>query len=262
MAVRPRVILHPGFHKTGTTTMQQALRANRAALAPHVRIVLRPGMVAVCEAARAWSVGRNPLDMALLRSELARLVGRWKPDDPRPVLLASEDLCGHMPGRHGLASYDAAPALMRAATEAIEQVHPGTEISLFLSTRAGGDWLTSCHAQHLAASRMTLTAAEYADRYRASGDLDAVIDAVAKAQPYPVHRAALDASRDRRLGPLDPLLDLIGLPDPVRASLAPQPRANAAPPPQVLDRLLALNRGDLDDTALRAAKKTLLQGTA
>lgn len=262
MANRLRVILHPGFHKTGTTTVQQALRINRAALSPHLRIVLRPGMIAVCEAARAWSRNRDPLDMALFRYELAQLADDWKAGDPRPVLLASEDLCGHMPGRHGLTSYSAAPSLMQAAVETIAQTRPKAGIALFFSTRAAEPWLASCHAQHLAASRMTLSAHDYAERFRASADLDAIVDAVAVAQPYPVHRQALDASRDRRLGPLDPLLDAVGLPEAQRAGLKPQPAANTAPPVHVLNRLLDLNRGDLDDAALRAAKKSLLQGDA
>ena len=29
-----RIIIHAGFHKTGTTSLQQTLRANRAALRP------------------------------------------------------------------------------------------------------------------------------------------------------------------------------------------------------------------------------------
>ena len=107
-----------------------------------------------------------------------------------------------------------------------------------------------------------LTAREYGQRYRASADLDAVIDAIAAALPCPVRRAALEDSAARRLGPLEPLLDVIGLPDTVRAALAAQPRANTAPPPQVLDRLLELNRSDLDDADLRAAKRAVLQTAA
>ena len=57
-----RIIIHAGFHKTGTTTVQKTLRANREDLRPHCRIILRPGMVALCEAARAYSVSRSQTD--------------------------------------------------------------------------------------------------------------------------------------------------------------------------------------------------------
>jgi hypothetical protein len=32
-----RVIVHAGYHKTGTTSLQDFLHRNRAALAPHLR---------------------------------------------------------------------------------------------------------------------------------------------------------------------------------------------------------------------------------
>ena len=53
-----KIIIHAGFHKTGTTSLQQNLRANRAVLRPDIRLVLRPGMTALCESARAYSRSR------------------------------------------------------------------------------------------------------------------------------------------------------------------------------------------------------------
>lgn len=249
------VIVHAGFHKTGTTTVQNTLRDNRRLLAPHLQVILRPGMVALCEAARAFSVARDPLEMALFRYELARLAEDWAPGDPRPLLLASEDLSGHMPGRRGLTGYDAAPLLMRALAETLAEAMPGARLQFFFSTRAAAPWLASCYRQTLRATRLTLGEAEYARRFRASAALDAAVDAVARAvAPLPVQRCALETSQDRPLGPLAPLLDLLDLPDAVRAAIVLHPAANAALPQSVNDRLLALNRSDLDDNALRAAK--------
>ncbi|AVO36844.1 hypothetical protein [Pukyongiella litopenaei] len=254
-----RLVVHAGFHKTGTTTVQKTLRANAPVLKPHLRVFLRPRMVALCEAARAWSVSHGALDMALFRYELAELAQGWSRRDARPVLLASEDLAGHMPGRRGLTAYDATPALMKALAETVAQIHPGADIRFFFSTRAPAPWLASCHAQHLRAVRMVLDAETYADRYRASAGLDAVIDAVAQAvAPAPVLRRALEDSAGQALGPLAPLLDLCGLPDPVRDRLAPQPAANRRHDPAILLALLAANRDHADPDALRAAKRAIL----
>lgn len=256
-----RVILHAGVHKTGTTTLQQALHRNRRALRPHLRQIARSRLIPAGRTARAWSAGRDPLEMALFRYELAEVMQDWDSADPRPIVASCEDLVGNMPGRHGVESYAAAAPLMQAIAETLQELHPEAQPEFYFSTRAPEDWLASVHAQHLAAMRMTLSAEDFAARYRAAADLDAVVDDIGAAlAPLPVHRAALEQSRDRPLGPLDPLLDLLDLPAALRAGLQPQPPANTAPPADCSAELLALNRSDLDDAALRTAKHKLLAG--
>ena len=258
-----RVILHAGFHKTGTTTLQQALLRNRRALAPHLRLIPRERMMPAGRTARAWSASRDPLEMAVFRYELAQAVEGWDDADPRPVVISHEDLCGNMPGRHGVESYAAAAPLMQAVVETLAGLYPQARPEIFFSTRAPGAWLASVHAQHLRATRMTLSAEEFALRYRDAADLDAVVDRIATALGrVPVHRAALEASRGRPLGPLDPLLDLLDLPGDLRTGLQPQPPANTAPPSGCAAELLALNRSGLGEAALRAAKHELLAGRA
>lgn len=254
-----RVILHAGFHKTGTSTVQQALFHNRDALTPHLRLVPRARMAAAGGAARAWSAGGDPLDLALFGYELAQVMQEWGGDDSRPVVISAEDLCGQMPGRAGVASYAAAEPLMRRVADTLAAVHPNAAPVFYFSTRRAGDWLASVHAQHLRAARMTLSASAFARRYRAAADLARVVDGIEAAlAPLPVHRCALEQSRARPLGPLDPLLDLLDLPEGLRDGLEPQPPVNAALPQGCLQELLALNRSDLDDTALRAAKRALI----
>lgn len=258
-----RVLVHAGFHKTGTSTVQQTLRLNKALLKPQLKVVLRPGMVAACEAARAFSDGHDPLHLALFRYEIAQVLDGGRRKDTRPVLLCSEDLCGHMPGRRGLKSYAAAPILMQTLAHTIEQVRPGTEVQFFLSTRAEPAWLASCHAQHLQASRITQDLPDYAHSHRHSARLRLIVDQVANlVAPAKVHSAALEDSQNRPLGPLDPILDLLRLPDDLRAQLVAAPPANSAPRQAVLDQLLALNQSDLADRDLRTAKQALLKGAA
>jgi len=255
-----RVILHAGFHKTGTSTVQQALYRNRHALSSHLRQVPRARMAASGRTARAWSVARDPLEMALFRFELAEALQGWDRADPRPVLVSAEDLCGNMPGRHGVTSYAAAVPLMRAVADTLAELYAAARPEFYFSTRSPDAWLASCHAQHLRATRMTMSAEEFAARHRPAAELDAVVDRIAAAlAPLPVHRAALEQSRDRPLGPLDPLLDLLDLPGDLRAGLRPQPPVNAAPSPERSAELLRLNRSGLGEDALSAAKQTLLR---
>ena len=152
-------------------------------------------------------------------------------------------------------TFKALSLLLCYPSEDLAEAMPASRLQFYYSTRAAAPWLASCYRQTLRATRLTLGEAEYTRRFRTSAALDAAVDAVARAvAPCPVHRCALEASQDRPLGPLAPLLDLLDLPEPLRAVLVPHPTANTALPQEVIDRLLALNRGDLDDNALRAAK--------
>ena len=258
-----RVLLHAGFHKTGTTTVQQALYRNRDALAAHLRLVPRARMAPAGKAAQAWSAGGDPFDLALFGYELAQVMEGWDGDDPRPVVISAEDLCGHMPGRAGVETYAATAPLMQTVAETLAAMHPKAVPVFYFSTRGAEGWLASAYAQHLRASRMTLSAKAFSEQFRDAADLASMVEGIAAAlAPLPVHHCALEQSRTRPLGPLDPLLDLLDLPEGVRNGLEPQPPANPALPPDCVKDLLALNRSDLDDAALREAKRALIEERA
>lgn len=251
----PRIVIHAGFHKTGTTSVQATLRANRSALRPCLRFVLRPKMVALCEAARAYSISRSRMDLGLVQYEAAELARDWATSD-RPILLSSEDLCGHMPGRRGLRSYDAAPRLLQALTDALAEAVPDAEQIVVLTTRAPEAWLRSCYVQHLRATPITQSVEDYARDYAASADLMAVVDQCrATLSAAKVEALDLAACSDMPLGPLDALLTVVG--DIPRTDLSPLPPANTSPPPAMIDAMLALNRSDLSNEARKAAKAAL-----
>jgi hypothetical protein len=213
-------------------------------------------MAALCEAARGYSVTRGPLDMALFRYEAA-LLAQALAEAPQPlILLSAEDLCGHMPGRKDVMGYGAAPALMAALADVLQEVLMPEEITIYLSTRAPEAWLDSTWGQNLRATRLVLDRSEYTARFAQAANLNgAVAEITAAVQPHAVHHARLEPDTDR---PDLPLLDLARLPARALARIVPAARGNPAPPPEILDHLLALNRGDLEMPALKAAKRTLL----
>ena len=253
-----RVVFHAGFHKTGTTTIQRAMWKNRQLLRHkgiHVRT--RDDMIGLCEAARGWSLAQSPLDLSLVTYEAAELAQKWAESDST-ILASSEDLAGHMPGRHDLQTYAACPTLLATIAEAFTSVSPRVELHFVFTTRAPEPWLASCHAQHIRASRMTLDAATYATRFAASARLEDIVAKVRSAQPHPVSCIALEDHAD---APLTPLAALAGLRPPAQARLAPVPAANTRADASVLEELLALNRSDLSRDALAAAKRALLDAT-
>ncbi|MHC9236582.1 sulfotransferase [Pseudooceanicola sp. 502str34] len=257
-----RVVLHAGFHKTGTSSVQAVLAANRGLLAPGLRIWLKPDIRPLTEACRAFSEHRDDLHRGLLRYEAQEAFGALDASDPRPLLISAEDLAGHMPFRRGLTGYDAAPELLALLTESLHLAQPTAEPVVYLSTRSPEAWVKSCHAQHLQATRMRLDLDSYRRRALAHADLAAVADAVAEAiAPLPLHRAALEAVGHLPLGPLAPLLDLVALPEALRARIVPQPTANPSLPAEVLARLLQMNQSDWDGETLKRRKKRLIRRT-
>lgn len=254
-----RIIIHAGFHKTGTTSLQKTLRANRAALRPDIRLVLRPGMTALCESARAFSRSRQDYDLGLVKYEAALLAEALRDETATTIILTSEDLSGHMPGRHGLHGYGAAPHLMRALSVAFKAASPDDALTFFFTTRAAEPWLRSCYAQHLRASRMVLDEADYLKRMKTSAEHDKIIELVQRETLEHAHfHAQLEEYADHRLGLADALLDQLDFAVDRRATLRAIDPENTALPADMLAGLLALNRSDLDAQDLRKAKRALI----
>ncbi|MCX7566726.1 hypothetical protein OS189_10275 [Sulfitobacter sp. F26169L] len=256
-----RIIVHAGFHRTGTTSLQQTLRANRAALRPDIRLVLRPGMTALCESARGYSRSREDYDLGLVKYEAALLAESLQQEDASTIIISSEDLSGHMPGRHGLHGYGAAPDLMHALSVAFQSVLPEDKLEFYFTTRTPDAWLRSCYAQHLRASRMIWDEADYMKRLKSSADHKNIIDLITRELPdHQIRTAALEDHANRRLGIVEALLDYLALSDDRRLMLKGANAKNTAPNEAVKQQLLALNRSALAPDDLRAAKHALLSG--
>jgi hypothetical protein len=254
-----RLIVHAGFHKTGTTSIQHVLRRNGKKIARHFRVLTRRDATALCEAARAYSRGEDAADLAFFTYEAAQLFQALDPADPRPVLLSSEDLSGHMPGRFGLTGYDAAPRLMATLEQVARTCLAAPDLRFFFTTRAAAPWLRSTYAQHVRAIRFTEARTAYLARMADHADLAIWVRRVDAATRAPVTAAALETCGSDPLGPLGPLLDAAGAPAGLRDRLTPLPPANPSFPDHVLDRMLALNRSSLSHDDWVAAKKRLME---
>lgn len=255
-----RVVLHAGFHKTGTSTVQTVLRDNRAALKPYLRALLKPGMGDLLPAARGYSTWRDPLTLAKFRRRFEALLRAHTGMPRRTLCLSAEELSGHMPGRGALADYTAAPVLATEMAKALQTILPKTEVMFVFSTRAPDDWLHSAYWEHVKSSSMTLEFGDFAARYARAADLDDIVARVRASQPCPVHSHSLETALTHPGGPAGPVLDLCGVPEAVQSAL-PRPRANARPAPEVLLALLQANRDYTDRDRRKAAKQAILSAS-
>lgn len=253
-----RILVHPGFHKTGTTSLQYALKQLAGPLEPQLRTLFSDAFPEAVLAARRYSAAPAARKLGKFGDGLAMALAGIDGDDPRPLLISSEQLIGRIPGRVGNWSYDTAPALVGRAVDVLhDRFGAGTDIIVWFTTRRPEDWLRSVYWQNLRSMRIIEDFDSYRPRLEQAARLEAVVEQTRErlSGRARVCASAIEEIGGGRLGPLDTALGLLGLPTgqlaPVKAYNV-QPRGGA-------EELLALNRSSLDDEALAEAKRDLLQ---
>jgi hypothetical protein len=254
-----RIIIHAGFHKTGTSSIQNTLRENRVAMKKYVALRLRWHMKELVSATRGYSTWRDPVTLSKVQSRFDALMQDLPGMPRRTLILSAEELAGHLPGRGDLADYSAAPILLYAFWEIATARFPAADIQFYLSTRRPEAWLASAYWQHVESSSMTLDFDAFCDRYHKAADLSAMVTEIATRVPAPVRHCDLEDCKDGPLGPADPLLDLCDLPLALRADLTPTPVANPRHDEGIRMALLDANRSHASPAARRAAKDAILR---
>ncbi|MEN8839698.1 MAG: hypothetical protein ABF288_01115 [Octadecabacter sp.] len=253
-----RVIVHAGFHKTGTTSAQQFLFANRKDIWPRCALAL-PRKLRQGAARMAVRYSRYGTSALLdgFSEDLHAMLSKIDPGN-RKVLISEENLSGRMPGRDGQLDYSTTPILMARAEDVICDIFGAeAEVIFCFTTRDPKSWLRSTYKHNLRTSRLTMDEAEYIETYGPASDLIGVTKAVEKAVTGIVCTADL-ADLTGAEGPAQPLMDLMALSKRRRSKLIPHVTHNIGPKDAMIDELLALNRSSLSDKALAAAKIDLL----
>ena len=260
-----RVIVHAGYHKTGTTSLQDFMRNNKALLAPHLRYYGKNDFRQAGANARIYAQKPFPWRLYRFRKSLRRFL-RDVPEGGT-IVLSRETFSGGMPGHHRaggalMISYYQ-PALRLAGvitSELRRRFGQDVDITFFYTTRAREAWIRSVYGHLLRSIRLT----DDFDTFRAH--FPALASPAEEAQrmagalaPVPVVTAALEDWADHPNGPAEALLDLVGVPAETRKTLAPAHRANAGQSAELQAAFLALNRRGGSRAGLKAAKEKLLK---
>ncbi len=223
-----RVIIHAGFHKTGTTSLQRFLEINAEALAPHVRVILKPQMEALAACARDCSNAMLPstlmprrLARAAFKKQFAALLKTTALEPNQTLLISCEALVGRMPGRENIMAFDAAAGLAEdMLTVATQHFGPDLNITFFYTTRAKDAWMRSAYTHLLQQTKFTMSMDEFTTKYARAGDLDVAISNIAKAiAPLKPVVSRLEDTSPKHFGPASELLELLNLPSEVIATL-------------------------------------------
>jgi|GEM_PF-275626 len=257
---QPAIVFHAGFHKTGTTSLQAALRLHRAPLAALFAVETRaasPAFLAAAEAARALSI--NPQASADLRRTLAAWAEGLALQPGQGLLASSEDFAGHLPGRFGLPDYRAALPIAQAICAALRHRFPDRPLTLLYTTREPAGWLRSIHWQLSKHDDMTMGPNRFARSHAAAADFAPLLARLRATLPdIRILHADLADLASRRLGPVEAMYDAARLPGTMIAGLAVPPRANRAPPHDLARLFVKLNRSDLPRDRLRQLKRDML----
>ena len=260
---RPRrILIHPGFHKTGTSSIQHFLWVNRERLSPRVAVLQLRHLKPVAQLCMSYSRNRNPLLLADLVGELTQALEEHGPapgdEDDRDLIVSCEALSGHCPGWPGVDDYGAAPFTISVIAGYFAEVFPGAEVLVVYTTREPEDWVHSAWRHHLQGQRLLIDFDTWAPRYKAASGLMTVVIEVAEAlAPLRVFTLPLEEAKAHPQGPGGALLELIDLPDDLRRRLEPVGLGNPGPKAALAAEFLALNRSALTDGEVKARKDTL-----
>lgn len=253
-----RILLHPGFHKTGTSSLQGGAQTQIDRLAAHLQFHNTADLAQSARAARRYSARPERINLRKFADAFAQDLRTVPSDGPRTLLISSEDLCGTLPGLRGVLTYDAVPSLMNVATAVLRsRFGTAADITLWFTTRERESWLRSVWYQNLRAQRLTEDFADFRPMLARAAALDAVVAGVIRRldRRARVIATPIETCGSAPLGPLAAALDLLAIP---RDGLTPLPARNAQPD-GAAEELLALNRSDLGDSAVIEAKRAVLR---
>lgn len=259
-----RVIVHAGFHKTGTSSLQHYLAAHRAVLAPYLAYYGKADFPAAGSRAREY--GQRPYfwrRLAFRRALRAFL-------DPIPaaplIVLSRETFCGVMPGHRdwlgrSVRGYarSAIPLCLEINRE-IRRRFPDAQVEFLFTTRGRESWIRSVYGHLLRSIHLTETFEAF--RARIPDLIDPATEAqriAAALAPCPVHIAALEDHADRHGGPAEIVLDLAGVPATQRAALPAAAHVNAGQPAALQAAFLALNHSGQPKHVLKGTKDRMLR---
>ncbi len=260
-----KVIVHAGFHKTGTTSLQDFFSDNKAALAPYVAYYGKADFLKTGGHARIYAQRPFPHRLIKFRRSLRRFL-QSIPDD-KIIVLSRETFSGGMPGHHSLGgrlmvSYERAATRLAKViiSELKKRFGPDVDITFFYTVRAREPWIKSIYGHLLRSIRIADDFESFRDQFPEQlSPANEAAKLTKKLAPVPVVTSALEQTSQLPDGPASALLDLLEIPKDVRASLRPVEAKNTANSADLQDAFLKLNREIKDKALLKEKKEALLK---
>jgi hypothetical protein len=260
-----RVLVHAGFHKTGTTSLQKYLSRHEAAFKPYFDFYGQTDFKKAAGRARIYA--QKPFIWRRRRFQRAFDTFLRSVADAETIVLSRENFSGQMPGYRNwrgkpLTSYRrAAVPLCRDVVAGLRRrFGADVQIAFLFTTRDSEDWLRSAYGQLLRTTDLDTDLDGLRALLGRPVDLAAEAAHIARAlRPVPVHMRALEDLSPRRAGPAAAVLDLMGVPEALADTLPPAERHYERVPPEIEAEFLALNRSGEDKDRVKFRKEQLIR---
>jgi hypothetical protein len=262
------VIVHAGFHKTGTTSLQKHLAQVRRAMAPYFAYYGQNDFKNA--GARARIYAQRPFFHRRLRFRLSFRRFLNAIPDADTIVLSRETFSGVMPGHRdwrGRTLQDYAPTTIRLCREVAGELRrrfgPNTQIEFVFTVRERESWIRSVYGHLLRSIHLRESFDEFRALFPDLIDLREEAAKVAQAlAPCPVHVFALENYTAHRHGTAAIIMELAGVPDAVQAKLPGAARANAGQSRDLEAQFFALNHSGKSRAELRRIKDAMLADDA
>ena len=258
------VIVHAGFHKTGTSSLQSWLGQNRRALKPYLSFYGKADFLSAGSAARIYGQKPYPWRLRAFRRSFDRFLAKI-PDAP-VIVLSRETFSGSMPGHRRfpgrlIRNYrDVAVPLGRHIVAGLQaRFGADVQITFLYTLREREGWIRSVYGHLLRSIHLRDDYDRFRARFPDLIDPRAEAAAIAQALGVSAHFVTLKDTGHRREGPASAVLDLLDVPQALRDRLPPARRANTGQARAMEDQFLIMNRASRGKAALKAAKDGMLR---
>lgn len=206
------VYLHIGFHKTGSTSLQELLRANRGLTKHRLRILVQgdDALRPLEDACRAYDRRSDQPRAFAIQQAWLNLVAN-PAGSPDTWIVSTENVLGRIPStRDDTAIYRHGPAILAL----LQDTSTAIQLEVCAYLRGPKGWLDSIH-RHLVRTRgLAISAETFHALEKFSTHPDPLADAANRIDAvlrHPLHRFTLEDDSATRLGPGTSLLQLAGL---------------------------------------------------
>lgn len=252
-----RFILHAGFHKTATTSLQHFLIENSGVLSTQHSIWVSDFIKPISNKASKFSILRD----TKILSEMAYRLQVYIEDEAKlhskDIICSHEDFSGQLPGRADTNNhYDTIHETLPILCKTITDSGLFSEIIVYFSSRNHEKWLESLYWHLVQNFDLKLDFNNFKIKYTTFPKLEEIINKIRlKILDVKIVSANIDDYKDAEFGAITPFIDVINPTEDMRSKLQNIDRHRVRLPMDICLELLEINRNDALTIKVRQEQK-------